>query len=113
MQRLLRVLEDAVQRTPRVVIASAWRVMSSTIMNCGIASTPRAVTRLMGYCEKEAQARGVPFERFALRDMRPAAVTDWQEEGDDRIIDATGHADERMVRKTYDRRRERRVRATR
>lgn len=70
----------------------------------------------MGYCEKEAQARGVSFERFALRDMRPAAVTDRQEEGDDRIIDATGHADERMVRKTYDRRRQRRqrkVRATR
>ncbi|HEF5153860.1 hypothetical protein [Burkholderia multivorans] len=50
---------------------------------------------------------------FALRDMRPAAVTDRQEEGDDRIIDATGHADERMVRKTYDRRRQRKVRATR
>ncbi|WP_232427295.1 hypothetical protein [Burkholderia ubonensis] len=70
-------------------------------------------SRLMGYCEKEAQARGVPFERFALRDMRPAAVTDRQEEGDDRIIDATGHADERMVRKIYDRRRQRKVRATR
>ncbi|WP_157633029.1 hypothetical protein [Burkholderia ubonensis] len=62
-------------------------------------------SRLMGYCEKEAQARGVQFERFALRDMRPAAVTDRQEEGDDRIVDATGHVHERMVRKTYDRRR--------
>ncbi|WP_176322446.1 tyrosine-type recombinase/integrase [Burkholderia vietnamiensis] len=70
-------------------------------------------SRLMGYCEKEARARGIEFERFALRDMRPAAVTDRQEEGDDRIIDATGHADERMVRKTYDRRRQRKVRATR
>ncbi|HDV6320897.1 TPA: hypothetical protein RJR38_002730 [Burkholderia multivorans] len=40
-------------------------------------------SRLMGYCEKEAQARRVPFERFARRDMRPAAVTDRQEEGDD------------------------------
>jgi len=67
----------------------------------------------MGHCEKEAMARGVRFEWFALRDMRPAAVTDRQEEGDDRIIDSTGHADERMVRKKYDRRRERRVRATR
>jgi len=45
--------------------------------------------------------------------MRPAAVTDWQEEGDDRIMAATGHAHERLVRKTYDRCRERRVRATR
>ncbi|WP_244139918.1 hypothetical protein [Burkholderia stabilis] len=70
-------------------------------------------SRLIGYCEKEAQARGVPFERFALRDMQQAAVTDRQEEGDDRIIDATGHADERMVRKTYDRGRQRKVRATR
>ncbi|WP_232439346.1 hypothetical protein [Burkholderia ubonensis] len=59
------------------------------------------------------KARGVAFERFALRDMRPAAVTDRQEEGHDRIIDATGHADERMVRKTYDRRWQRKVRATR
>ncbi len=49
----------------------------------------------MGRCEKEAMARGVLFEWVALRDMRPAAVTDRQEEGDDRIIDATGHADER------------------
>lgn len=70
-------------------------------------------SRLMGYCKTEAKTRGVPFERFALRDMRPAAVTDRQEEGDDRIIDATGHADERMVCKTYDRRRQRKVRATR
>nr|WP_249179737.1 hypothetical protein [Burkholderia dolosa] len=70
-------------------------------------------SRLMGYYEKGAQARGVPFERFALRDMRPAAVTDRQEEGDDRIIDATGHADERMINKTDDRRRARKVRATR
>ncbi len=50
-------------------------------------------------------ARGVRFEWFALREIRPAAVTDREEEGDDRIIDATGHAGEHMVRKTYDRRR--------
>lgn len=70
-------------------------------------------SRLMGYCEKEAQARGVPFERFALRDMRPAAVTDRQDEGDMQIVDAGGWSDDRMVRKTYDRRRQRKVRATR
>lgn len=69
--------------------------------------------RLMGYCEKEAAERGVAFARFSLADMRPTAVTTRTEEGDDRLIDATGHADERMVRKVYDRRRERKVRATR
>lgn len=53
----------------------------------------------MGYCAKEASARGIAFERFALADMRPTAVTDRVDEGDDRIVDATGHADERMVRK--------------
>ncbi|WP_074298365.1 tyrosine-type recombinase/integrase [Paraburkholderia phenazinium] len=70
-------------------------------------------TRLMDYCEKEALKREITFERFALRDMRPAAVTDRKEEGDTKIIDATGHSDERMVNKTYDRRRQRKVRATR
>jgi integrase len=55
----------------------------------------------------------VAFTRFSLADMRPTAVTDRKEEGDDRIIDATGHSDERMVNKVYDRRRQRKVRATR
>lgn len=70
-------------------------------------------TRLMGYCEKAAAERGIPFQRFALRDMRPSAVTDRMDEGDDRIVDATGHADGRMVAKIYDRRRQRKVKATR
>ncbi|KVV49574.1 hypothetical protein WT27_32025 [Burkholderia territorii] len=69
-------------------------------------------SRLMGYCEKEAQARSESFERFALRDMRLAAVTDRKDEGDDRIVDAGGWSDERMINKTYDRRRARKVRAT-
>ncbi|WP_217112176.1 hypothetical protein [Burkholderia multivorans] len=70
-------------------------------------------SRLTAHCEHETQARGVPFERLALRDMRPAALTDQQEEGDNRIIDAIDHADERMARKAYGRRRQRKVRATR
>lgn len=68
--------------------------------------------RLMDYCEKQAAERAIAFERFSLADMRPTAVTTRTEEGDDRIVDATGHADERMVRKVYDRRRQRKVRAT-
>lgn len=70
-------------------------------------------TRLMVYCEEEAKRREIVFERFTLADMRPTAVTDRSEEGDDRLIDATGHSDERMVRTVYDRRRQRKVRATR
>lgn len=69
--------------------------------------------RLMTYCEAEAKKREIAFERFTLADMRPTATTDRMDEGDDRIMDATGHADDRMVRQVYDRRRQRKVRATR
>jgi len=67
----------------------------------------------MGYCEAEAAKREIPFTRFSLMDMRPSAATDRMEEGDERIVDATGHADGQMVAKIYDRRRERKVKATR
>ncbi|WP_213764151.1 hypothetical protein [Caballeronia sp. dw_19] len=67
----------------------------------------------MEFCEKVAAERKITFERFTLADMRPTAVTDRQEEGDEQITDATGHADKRMVNKVYDRRRKRKVRATR
>ncbi|TAM50175.1 MAG: hypothetical protein EPN57_20345 [Paraburkholderia sp.] len=70
-------------------------------------------SRLMTYCEEEAKKREIAFERFTLADMRPTAVTDRSDEGDERLIDATGHSDERMVRTVYDRRRQRKVRATR
>jgi len=69
-------------------------------------------TRLMTYCEAEAARKEVAFRRFALADMRPSAVTDRMEKGDERIVDATGHSDGRMVAKVYDRRRERKVKAT-
>ncbi|MFP3475723.1 MULTISPECIES: hypothetical protein [Burkholderia] len=48
---------------------------------------------MTGYCENEVKPGCVPGSRFALRDMRPAAVIDRKEEGDDRIVDATAHAD--------------------
>lgn len=70
-------------------------------------------TRLMTYCEAEAKKREIKFERFTLADMRPTAVTDRSDAGDTRIIDATGHSSERMVRQVYDRRRKRKVAATR
>ncbi|ABX15351.1 hypothetical protein [Burkholderia multivorans] len=69
----------------------------------------RQMRRVIAHCEevtiraggwdiaRRRRKRGAPFERFALRDMRPAAVTDRQQEGDDRIVDATGQADERMI----------------
>lgn len=69
--------------------------------------------RLMTYCEAEAEKKKVAFKRFALADMRPSAVTDRMDEGDTKIIDATGHTDGKMVAKVYDRRRVRKVKATR
>lgn len=59
--------------------------------------------RLMTYCEKRAKEEGVEFERFSLKDMRPKSVTQRVEAGETNIINSTGHVDERMIRKTYDR----------
>jgi integrase len=68
--------------------------------------------RLMAHAEKKAKEEGVQFQRFTLKDMRPAAVTDRVEEGDETITNATGHSSDRMVRKVYDRRKTRVARAT-
>ncbi|MFZ6801976.1 hypothetical protein [Undibacterium sp. Di24W] len=59
--------------------------------------------RLMTYCEKRAEVEGIEFERFSLKDMRPKSVTQRVQAGESNIINSTGHADERMIRKTYDR----------
>jgi len=37
--------------------------------------------RLMGHAETKAKKEGSQFQRFTLKDMRPAAVTDRVEEG--------------------------------
>ncbi|UVW29746.1 hypothetical protein [Massilia sp. H6] len=58
----------------------------------------------MAHAEKKAKEEGVEFARFTLKDMRPAAVTDRVEDGDETITNATGHSSDRMVRKVYDRR---------
>jgi hypothetical protein len=52
------------------------------------------------------------FARFTLKDMQPAAVTDWVDEGDETITNATGHSSDRMVRQVYDRRKKKTARAT-
>ena len=66
----------------------------------------------MDYCEKAAKEENVSFNRFSLADMRPTAVTDRMEKGDEDIENATGHVDRKMVNNVYDRRRIRRARAT-
>ncbi len=68
--------------------------------------------RLMLRASELAKAEGVEFERFTLSDMRPAAVTDRMEGGDDKITNATGHNSERMVKQVYDRRIIKTARAT-
>ena len=68
--------------------------------------------RLMDYCEAIAKEENIPFNRFTLADMRPTGVTDRMERGDNRVNDATGHVDMKMIQATYDRRRIRRSKAT-
>lgn len=68
--------------------------------------------RLMGYCEKRALGEGIEFTRFTLKNMRPAAVTDRVDDGDDQLTNATGHTSDRMIKLTYDRRKMKKARAT-
>lgn len=68
--------------------------------------------RLMVHTAKKAEEEGVEFKRFTLKDMRPAAVTDRIEEGDESITNATGHSSDRMVKQVYDRRKTKTARAT-
>lgn len=68
--------------------------------------------KLMERCESRAKEDGVAFKRFTLADMRPTSVTKRMDDGDTRITDATGHTDQRMVNKTYDRRTVKRFKAT-
>lgn len=70
------------------------------------------LNRLMTFCERKAIGDGDEFKRFTLADMRPTAVTDRMEGGDKFITDATGHTDERMVKKVYDRRKIKKAKAT-
>lgn len=60
---------------------------------------------LMDACAKEIDG----FERFTLQDCRAGGVTAKQERGDLDTLDATMHADARMVATIYDRRRERKA----
>jgi len=97
----------ASQRTPSIYIFAntAGQIYTrsgfTTILN-----------RLMAFCEAKAQDKGTPFQRFTLRDMRPTAVTDRMQGGDRDVTDATGHADDRMVKKVYDRRTVKKAKAT-
>lgn len=68
--------------------------------------------RLMVHAEKKAKEEGTEFARFTLKDMRPAAVTDRVDEGDESITNATGHSSDRMVRQVYDRRKKKAAKAT-
>jgi integrase len=68
--------------------------------------------RLMVHTATKAEKEGVEFKRFTLKDMRPAAVTDRVDEGDETITNATGHTSDRMVKQVYDRRKTKTARAT-
>lgn len=46
--------------------------------------------RLMEHAKKKAEMEGIAFERFALKGMRPAAVTDLVDAGDKDITNLPG-----------------------
>jgi integrase len=73
----------------------------------------KTLSVLMDACVKQAEDRGIPFQRFSLQECRPKAVTDKLNSGHDDVMDATLHSDERMVRAVYDRRRRRVAKPTR
>lgn len=73
--------------------------------NCAIVMWNRSLNAI----SSGRKACQLAARRFTLADMRPSAVTERMEDGDEKIVDATGHADGRMVAKIYDRRRERKV----
>lgn len=54
--------------------------------------------RLTDHTAIKAGKDGLAFTRFTLKDMRPAAVTDRVDQGDETITNATGHSSDRMVR---------------
>lgn len=66
----------------------------------------------MVHTATKAAKDGIEFERFTLKDMRPAAVTDRVDVGDETITNATGHTSDRMVKQVYDRRKTKTARAT-
>lgn len=68
--------------------------------------------RLMAHTATKAEKDDVEFKRFTLKDMRPAAVTDRVDDGDETITNATGHTSDRMVKQVYDRRKTKTARAT-
>lgn len=62
--------------------------------------------RLMAACEKVAAARGEPFQRFSLMDLRPKGVSDKLDSGESvqDVQAATMHKSPRMINVNYDRR---------
>lgn len=106
----LRAVMDealALQRTPSMYVFgnTNGQVYTTSGFNT-------ILRRLMKYSAAKAEAAGISFNRFTLADMRPSAVTDRVEGGDLRVTDATGHSDDRMVKKVYDRRKTKVAKAT-
>ncbi|WP_348699587.1 tyrosine-type recombinase/integrase [Duganella fentianensis] len=97
----------ALQRTPSMYVFgnTTGQVYTTSGFNT-------ILRRLMKYSATKAAESGATFNRFTLKDMRPSAVMDRLEDGDQRVTDATGHADDRMVKKVYDRRKTKVAKAT-
>lgn len=64
-------------------------------------------SRLHDLAEAEAKKQEKPWYRFSLQDCRPGGVTEKEARGDTDTVDATLHADGRMVKTVYNRLRHR------
>ena len=67
----------------------------------------KTLSYLMSACADAAESEGRPFERFNLRDCRPAGVTEKLNNKDSDVMEATMHTSEVTMRRNYDRRRTR------
>jgi hypothetical protein len=61
---------------------------------------------------KSAREERVKFARFALKDMRPAVMTDRVEEGAKPLPNAIGHNSDRVMKQVYGRRKTKSAKAT-
>ncbi len=102
----LRATIDEALAIKRHKVAGTWHIFGNL---SGQRYTKGGWKKMLHYlmedCEKRARERNIPFQKFNLQECRPKGVTDKLTQGDTDVMDATMHTNERMIQKTYDRRR--------
>jgi len=102
----LRATLDEALAVKRNKLAGSWYVFGNLSgQRYTKGGWKKMLSYLMQECVTRAEQRNIPFKPFSLQDCRPKGVTDKLERGVDDVMDATMHTNERMIKKTYDRRR--------